>query len=61
MPGLGSLDGAKRIRTADPLHATKQDGKLRTILRQGGWVIVELCFEWNRAQVGSVLAAAWRK
>ena len=20
-PGLGSLDGAKRIRTADPLHA----------------------------------------
>ena len=35
MPGLGSLDGAKRIRTADPLHAMQQDVRLRTILLQG--------------------------
>ena len=33
----------------------KQDGKLRAILRQGDWVIVALCFEWNRAQVGAAL------
>ena len=56
--GLGFEDGARRTRTADPLHAMKQDGKLRTILRQGSWVIVALCFEWNRAQVGAALLPA---
>ena len=57
-PGLGYLDGAKRIRTADPLHAMKQDVRLRAILLQGSWVIVALCFEWNRAQVGAALLPA---
>ena len=28
----------------------KQDVRLRAILLQGDWVIVALCFEWNRAQ-----------
>ena len=51
-PGLGFEDGAKRTRTADPLHAMKQDASLRVILLQRSWVIVALCFEWNRAQVG---------
>ena len=54
-PGLGFEDGAKRTRTADPLHAMKQDASLRAILLQRSWVIVALCFEWNRAQAGGPL------
>ena len=30
----------------------KQDASLRVILLQRSWVIVALCFEWNRAQAG---------
>ena len=48
-------NGAKRIRTADPLHAMQQYEGLRAILLQGDCVIVALCFEWNRAQVGAAL------
>ena len=44
-PDLGFEDGAKRTRTADPLHAMKQDAGLRVILLQRSWVIVALCFE----------------
>ena len=53
--GLGFEDGAKRTRTADPLHAMQQYEGLRAILLQGDCVIVALCFEWNRAQVGAAL------
>ncbi len=33
----------------------QQDGELKTFLLQGDCVIVALCFEWNRAQVGAAL------
>jgi hypothetical protein len=35
----------------------KQDASLRAILLQPSWVIVALCFEWNRAQVGGATAS----
>ena len=34
----------------------KQDGELRAILLQRGWLIVALCFEWNPAQAGGRLS-----